>query len=74
MRALPGYWLWCSAKGTRPVYITITKSDKVLVNSSGHAVVRAYDEGTYTCTARNNAGVDSQEIQVSLTTSKYSLQ
>lgn len=67
VRALSGHWLWCSAVGTPSVDITITNNDKVLVTSSGYALIRIYDEGTYTCTAKNQAGIDSKEIQVSLT-------
>lgn len=73
VRALSGHWLWCSAVGTPSVDITITNNDKVLVTSSGYALIRVYDEGTYTCTAKNQAGIDSKEIQVSLTASKNTL-
>ena len=73
VRALSGHWLWCSAVGTPSVDITITNNDEVLVTSSGYALIRVYDEGTYTCTAKNQAGIDSKEIQVSLTASKNTL-
>ena len=71
VRALSGYWLWCSAKGTPPIYITITKSSNQLVKSTGFAKVRVYEheEGTYRCNAWNEAGIDSKEIQVTLVTS-----
>ena len=73
VRALSGHWLWCSAVGTPSGDITITNNDEVLVTSSGYALIRVYDEGTYTCTAKNQAGIDSKEIQVSLTASKNTL-
>ena len=73
VRALSGYWLWCSAKGTPPIHISITKSDTELVKSTGFAKVRVYDEGTYKCNARNEAGIDSKEIQVSFPKSKFFL-
>ena len=73
VRALSGHWLWCSAVGTPSVDITITNNDEVLVTSSGYALIRVYDEGTYTCTAKNQAGIDSKEIQVSITASKNTL-
>lgn len=71
VKALPGYWLRCSAKGTPPVYIGIMKNDKVLVNSTGSAMVRVYDEGTYRCIASNNAGIDSKDMQVTIARSKF---
>ena len=73
VRALSGYWLWCSAKGTPPISITITKGNKQLVKSTGLAKVRVYEheEGTYRCSAWNEAGNDSKEIQVTLLTSRF---
>ena len=70
--ALSGYWLWCSAKGTPPIQITITnKNGQELVKSTGFAKIGVYDEGTYKCNARNNAGMVSKEIHVTLLTSMF---
>ncbi|KAL9978290.1 hypothetical protein ACROYT_G015789 [Oculina patagonica] len=68
VKALPDYWLWCSAEGTPPVYIGIMKNGNVLTNSTGYAMVRVNNEGTYRCVASNKAGMDSKDIQVTLST------
>ena len=70
--ALSGYWLWCTAKGTPPIQITITdKNGQDLVESTGFAKIRVYDEGTYKCNARNKAGMVSKEMHVTLLTSMF---
>lgn len=51
VKAVPGQWLWCSADGTPSVYIGIMKDDEDLTNSTGYAMVRVNDGGTYTCKA-----------------------
>ena len=71
VKALQHQWLWCSSAGTPPVHVGITKSGEVLTKSTGYAMVRLYDEGTYRCEASNEAGMDSKEIQVTFATCKF---
>ena len=71
VKAFPDHWLWCSAKGTPPVYIAIMKKGNVLTNSTGYAVVRVNEEGAYRCVANNEVGINSKDIQVTLSASKF---
>ena len=70
VRAMPGLWLVCSARGTPPIQITINQNGKQLVKGTGFVKVPIADEGEYRCTARNGAGTDSKETIVSFPTSK----
>ena len=71
VKAFPDHWLWCSAKGTPPVYIAIMKNGNVLTNSTGYTMVRVNEEGTYRCVANNKVGMDSKDMQVTLSASKF---
>ncbi|XP_078363725.1 uncharacterized protein LOC144647926 [Oculina patagonica] len=67
--ALPYQYLWCSAEGTPPVNVAIMRNNDVLTNSIGYARVTVDSEGagTYRCVASNEAGMDSKDVQVTLT-------
>ncbi|KAL9978286.1 hypothetical protein ACROYT_G015785 [Oculina patagonica] len=74
--ALPYQYLWCSAEGTPPVNVAIMRNNDVLTNSIGYARVTVDSEGagTYRCVASNEAGMDSKDVQVTLTKEFNALQ
>ena len=64
IRAYPGYKLWCSATGTLPLHIVLTKNSTVLANSTNTATITLSEEGNYSCTASSHYGTDKKHFSV----------
>ena len=54
--------LWCSAIGSSPIKITITKNLTTLVNRRNSASIQINEEGSYTCRATNKYGTDERTL------------
>lgn len=67
LRVLPGSKLWCSAKGTPPIYTALIWDSTVLVNTTKYASVKLDKEGNYTCVATSKYGADIKALSVFFT-------
>ena len=64
VRALPGLRFSCTANGQRPIYTALMRNSTVLVNTTGTASIRLYEEGNYSCVAASINGKDAKEFSV----------
>ena len=63
-RVVPGSQVTCSATGTLPIYIALTRNFTVLMNKTDTASSKLYEEGNYTCVATSKYGTDVKHFVV----------
>ncbi|CAH3044747.1 unnamed protein product [Pocillopora meandrina] len=66
VEAFPGYFVTIPVTGTPPTYTAIIRNSTVLVNTTGTAAFRFYEESNCTCVASSNYGSDVNEFSVIL--------
>lgn len=66
VEAFPGYFVTIPVTGTPPIYTAIIRNSTVLVNTTGTAAFRFYEESNCTCVASSNYGSDVNEFSVIL--------
>ena len=64
VRSLPGYRVWCSATGSRPIHIALKRNSTVLVNTTGTVNIPLYEDGNYTCVVTSRYGTSSSDFLV----------
>lgn len=64
VRAYAGYYLWCSATGTPPVYIALLRNSTVLANKTNTVKIRLKKEGNYSCVATNKYGTGFKDFSL----------
>ena len=64
VRVEPGSQVSCSATGTPPIYIALVRNFTVLMNKTGTASSKLYQEGNYTCVATSKYGIDEKHFVI----------
>jgi len=64
VRTVPGHVMWCYAKGTPPINMSLLNSTSVLAKGESIVMSQIYQEGNYTCEAANEFGTDSRDFQI----------
>lgn len=62
VQVLTGTKLSCSATGTPPIYIAITRNSTTLLNTTNSASIPVTEGGNYTCRATSKYGTDEKEV------------
>ena len=59
-----GHMLWCSAKGTPPISVSLLQNSTLLAQGTGIAAANVRNEGNVTCVATNRAASVSKVFPV----------
>ena len=66
VRTVPSHYIWCTAHGTPPIYLSLVRSSTQLASGVGRVHSQITQTGNYTCTARNDAGMDTRDFSVAI--------